>query len=77
VAQGRLQGLVEEVLLVAPALLPLHAHRMIPPAPWLSNSALRPVARPTMASADFSPPIEGRHRPPAPHHPERRRDLPG
>jgi len=30
-----------------------------------------------MASADFSPPIRGRCRPPAPVRPERRKDLPG
>jgi hypothetical protein len=48
------------------ALLPLHAHRMVQAAPWLSNSALRPVARTTMASADFSLPVRGRCQPPAP-----------
>jgi hypothetical protein len=39
---------------------------LVQAAPCLSNSALRPVARTTMASADFSRPIGGRRRPPAP-----------
>jgi len=66
VAQRGLQGFVEKVPLVRAALLPLHVHRLVQAAPCLSNSALRPVARTTMASADFSRPIGGRRRPPAP-----------
>ncbi len=66
VAQRGLQGFVENVPLVRAALLPLHLHRLVQAAPYLSNSALRPVARTTMASADFSRPIGGRRRPPAP-----------
>ena len=66
VAQRSLQGLIEEVPLVRTALLPLHVHRTVQAAPCLSNSALRPVARTTMASADFSAPVEDRRRPPAP-----------
>ena len=52
--------------MVSAALLSLHVHRMVQAAPWLSNSALRPVAPATMASADFSPPVGCRCRPPAP-----------
>jgi hypothetical protein len=66
VAQRSLQGFVEKVPLVHAALLPLHVHRLVQAAPCLSNSALRPVARTTTASADFSRSIEGRRRPPAP-----------
>jgi hypothetical protein len=66
VAQRSLQGFIEEVPLVRTALPPLHVHRMIQAAPCLSNSALRPVARTTTASADFSTPIGDRCRPPAP-----------
>ena len=66
VAQRSLQGLVEEVPLVRAALLPLHVHRLVQAAPCLSDSALRPVARTTMASADFSRPIGGCRQPPAP-----------
>jgi hypothetical protein len=66
VAQRSLQGFVEKVPLVRAALLPLHVHRLVQAAPCLSNSALRPVARTTMASADSSRPIGNRRRPPAP-----------
>src|ERR1019366_7859435 len=66
VAQRSLEGFIEKVPLVRVALLPLHAHRMVQAAPWLSNSALRPVARTTMASADFSSLAGGRCRSPAP-----------
>ena len=66
VAQRRLQGLVEKVPLVHAGLPPLHVHRMLQTAPWLSNSALHPVVWATMASADFSPLAGGRLRPPAP-----------
>src|SRR5208282_1216299 len=60
------QGLIEKVPLVRTALLPLHVHRTVQAAACLSNSALRSVARTTTASADFSAPVEGRRRPPAP-----------
>jgi len=66
VAQRSHQDFVEKVPLVHAALLPLHAHRTVQAAPCLSNSALRPVARTTMASADFSRTIGDRRRPPAP-----------
>ena len=66
VAQRSLQGFVEKVPLVRAALLPLHAHRMTQAAPCWSNSALRPVARTTTASADFSASIGCRRRHPAP-----------
>jgi len=66
VAQRRLEGLVEEVPLVNAALLPLHIHRMVQAAPWLSNSALHPMVWVTMASADFSPLVRGCSQPPAP-----------
>ena len=66
VAQRSLQGFVEKVPLVRAALLPLHAHRMIQAASCWSNSALRPVARTTTASADFSASIGCRRRHPAP-----------
>src|SRR5450432_532924 len=66
VAQRRLERLVEEVPLVNAALLPLHIHRMTQAAPWLSNSALHPVRRATMASADFSPFVRDCFQPPAP-----------
>jgi hypothetical protein len=54
VAQHRLGRLVEEVSLGNAALLPLHAHRKVQAAPSWSNSALRPMVRAAMASADFS-----------------------
>jgi hypothetical protein len=66
VAPRRQQGFVEKVPLVHAALLPLHAHRKVQAAPCLSNSALRPSTRATMASADFSPSVRSRCRPPAP-----------
>ena len=66
VAQRCLQGFIEKIPLVRVALLPLHAHRMTQTAPCWSNSALRPVARTTTASADFSASIGCRRRHPAP-----------
>src|SRR6185437_5380189 len=66
VAQRDLEGLVEKVPLVCTALLPLPAHRLVQAAPCLSNSALHPVVRAIMASADFSSRVGGRLRPPAP-----------
>jgi hypothetical protein len=38
-----------------PPLLPHHTHRMVQAAPWLSNSALRPVLCTNTGSADFPP----------------------
>src|SRR5579872_1616938 len=64
VAQARLQGLVEEVLLIAPALLLLHAHRISRScslAVEFGPSSLRTIT----ASADFSFGVDGRCRPSA------------
>ena len=61
---GSSSGLVEEVLLIAPALLPLHAHRISRScslAVEFGPSSLRTI----MASADFSFGVDGRCRPSA------------
>ena len=66
VARCGLEGFAGEVPLVRTALLPLHARRIVQAAPWLSDSALHPLAWATMASAGFSPHSRNRLRPPAP-----------
>src|SRR5215470_10090594 len=56
VAQRRLQGLIEQILLVAAALLPLHAHRVGSDCSLLLNSALRrTIRRPATTSAHRVP----------------------